>query len=57
VTDARRDYHSIRAEHRRDVQVLRAILDYHHTAGGERFAQRRIDDDLCRGLRGDAEGG
>jgi hypothetical protein len=55
VSDARRDRQSTGAEHRRNVQVLGAILDNRHSAGGERAGQRRIDNDLCRGslpLRG-----
>ena len=50
VSDARRDSQSIGAEHRHKVQVLSTILDNHHSTGGERFGQRRIDDDLRWGL-------
>ena len=46
VSDSWRDSQSIWAEHRRDIQVLSAILDNRH-ASGKGFGQRRIDDDLC----------
>ena len=55
VSDARRDSQSIWAEHRHNVQVLSTILYNHHSSGGERFGQRRIDDDLRWGLAGAAE--
>src|SRR6266576_5182271 len=47
MSDARRDSQSIWAEHGHKVQVLSTILDNRHSPGGERFGQRRIDDDLC----------
>jgi hypothetical protein len=53
VSYARRDSQSIGAEHRRNVQVLSTILNDHRSPGGERFGQRRIDDDLRWRLTGD----
>src|SRR5208337_3343514 len=54
VSDARRDSQSIRAEHRHNVQVLSTIL-YNRHSPGERFGQRRMDDDLRWGLTGAGE--
>src|SRR5208337_818468 len=55
VSDARRDSQGVWAEHRRNVQVLSTILDNHHAPRGERFGQRRIDEDIRGWLRGAGE--
>ncbi len=44
------DSEGVRAEHRLDAQILGAILDEDISAG-QRFSQRRIDDDPGRRLR------
>src|SRR5882757_5539206 len=49
VSDTRRHIESIRAKHRHNSQILSPILDKDPSMG-QRFGQRRIDDDLCRGL-------
>src|SRR5438067_350056 len=39
----------LRAEHHDDLQIFGAVLDEHDTTA-QRFGQRRIDHDFCRGL-------
>jgi hypothetical protein len=49
VSDPRRHRQCSRSEHRHDVQIFGAILDY-CPAKRERLGKRRIDDDLGRGF-------